>query len=107
MPPAPETPGTPQADIYALGMMLFVLSTGRDPTYFPEIATTIVNSANLADYVHLNKIILLACETEPTRRYATAGAMRQALQAAQAALDQGGLEKAPLPVVEDHGPQGA
>jgi len=44
LPPPPELPGTPQADIYALGMMLFVLSTGRSPVFFPEIATTLAVS---------------------------------------------------------------
>ena len=42
LPPPPERPGTPQADIYALGMVLYVLSTGRGAAYFPEIATTLV-----------------------------------------------------------------
>ena len=35
MPPSPEKPGTPQADIYALGMLLYVISTGSEPALFP------------------------------------------------------------------------
>src|SRR5207247_3379406 len=30
MPPPPEPPGTPQADIYGLGMVLYVIRTGRE-----------------------------------------------------------------------------
>lgn len=89
LPPPPEFPGTPQADIFALGMMLFVLRTGRDPTCFPEISTTLAKSSKVEDFVPLNKIILKACDTDPAKRYATAGEMPRALKAAQAVLGMG------------------
>ena len=55
MPPPPERPGTPQADIYALGMVLYVMSTGRAPTFFPEIATTLVQNAEPGDFLPLEQ----------------------------------------------------
>jgi len=80
MPPPPERPGTPQADIYALGMVLYVLSTGRNAAYFPEIATTLVEGGDPADFFPLNAVILKACQPDPEQRYASAAEMHRALQ---------------------------
>jgi CHASE2 domain-containing sensor protein len=80
MPPPPERPGTVQADIYALGMVLYVVSTGRAPTFFPEIATTLVQNAEPADFLPLNAVILKACDPDGTKRYQTAAEMNKALQ---------------------------
>lgn len=79
MPQPPEQPGTPQADIYALGMVLYVLSTGRGAGLFPEIATSLVDAGKPADFFPLNRIILKACRPEPSERYASAAEMRGAL----------------------------
>jgi CHASE2 domain-containing sensor protein len=87
MPPPPERPGTPQADIYALGMVLYVLSTGRSTAYFPEIATTLVEEKDPADFFPLNTVILKACQPDPAQRYASAAEMHQALQAARKTLE--------------------
>ena len=80
MPPPPERPGTPQADIYALGMVLYVLSTGRSAAYFPEIATTLVAGDDPVDFLPLNTVILKACQPDPAQRYAAAAEMHRALQ---------------------------
>lgn len=80
MPPPPEPPGTPQADIYALGVLLYVMSTGRGAAFFPEIATTLVDAERSSDFLPLNTIILKACHPEPAQRYASAGEMKAALQ---------------------------
>jgi len=88
MPPPPERPGTPQADIYALGMVLYVMSTGRAPTFFPEIATTLVQSPGPADFLPLNRIILTACDPDCARRYHSAGELRNALQELERSLPQ-------------------
>jgi serine/threonine protein kinase len=82
MPPPPELPGTPQADIYALGIMLYVLSTGREAAFFPGIATTLLEGRESADFFDLNAIILKACQPDPRERYAAASDMRHALQRA-------------------------
>jgi CHASE2 domain-containing sensor protein len=89
MPPLPERPGTPQADIYALGMVLYVLSTGRSAAYFPEIATTLVEGREPADFFPLNTVILKACQPDPAQRYASAAEMHRALQQAQKTLAAG------------------
>lgn len=86
MPPPPESPGTPQADIYALGMLLYVISTGRNAALFPEIATTLVAPNEPADFFPLNAVILQACQTDLSKRYASATEVRQALREAQRTL---------------------
>ena len=86
MPPPPEMPGTPQADIYALGMMLYVLSTGRNPTFFPELSTTLVDSTGLPEFLLLNAVILKACHPDCGQRYASAVEMHRALMDARQAL---------------------
>jgi CHASE2 domain-containing sensor protein len=83
MPPPPEPPGTPQADIYGLGMVLYVISTGRDPVFFPVLSTSLIEANDTADFIHLNSIILKACQPDRAQRYPSAAAMHEALVAAQ------------------------
>lgn len=80
MPPSPERPGTVAADIYALGMVLYVLCTGRAAALFPEVATTLVSTAEPPEFLPLNTIILKACAPQPAERYAAAAEMCAALQ---------------------------
>lgn len=89
MPPPPELPGTPQADIYALGVVLYVLSTGRNPAFFPEISTTLADNIEAEEFFAVNTIILKACQPDPAQRYASALEMHRALQGAQKALESG------------------
>src|SRR6185503_14601082 len=86
MPPAPEPPGTPQADIYALGMVLYVISTGRDPAFFPEISTTLIDRTTGGEFIRLNAVIVRACQPDCTQRYTSAVEMRGALAETQKAL---------------------
>jgi CHASE2 domain-containing sensor protein len=89
MPPLPEPPGTPKADIYGLGMVLYVIRTGRDPDSFPGISTTLAEQTKADEFVPLNTVILKACQPDIAQRYASAAQMRDALREVQRLLDGG------------------
>ena len=82
MPPMPERPGTIQADIYALGMVLYVISSGNDPAFFPEISATLLERSGHEEYMRLDAIILKACQPDLAKRYQTTDLMFKDLQAA-------------------------
>jgi len=86
MPPPPERAGTVQADIYALGMVLYVISTGCDPDSFPRLATALIERNARADFVRLNAIIRQACQPDSRARYRTTAEMLGALREAEATL---------------------
>ncbi len=76
---APEGPGTPQADLYALGKVLYEISMGRDRWQFPEFPTTVGTRPDQDDLRRLHEIILTACEHEPAHRYPSATEMHTVL----------------------------
>lgn len=78
-----EAPGTVQADIYALGMVLYIMFMGRQPESFPAVATTLLSGASQSDFVPINSVILRACHPEAARRYPSAGALAEALRQIQ------------------------
>src|SRR5207249_793921 len=83
MPPPSEPPGTVQADIYAFGMLLYVISTGRDPAFFPDLSATLMEKTGDADFMLLNPIILRACQPDRAQRYKSAAELLLALKEAQ------------------------
>lgn len=75
----PEGPRGPQADIYALGKVLYEISTGKDRLSFPEFPTDLAELPDRQRLLGLNTVVLKACESDSVRRYLTASQMHNDL----------------------------
>ncbi|MDB6067234.1 MAG: hypothetical protein JWR26_3442 [Pedosphaera sp.] len=68
----PEGPGTPQADVYSLGKVLYEACTGKDRQDFPELPTQLDKLPDHVGFLELNEVILGACKNDPAKRYQSA-----------------------------------
>ncbi len=75
----PEGPGTPQADIYSLGKVLYEMAMGKDRMDFPAINSDLSKLPDRAALMRLNDVLLRACATDPDTRYVTAEEMHDDL----------------------------
>ena len=71
----PEGPGTPQADIYSLGKVLYEMSMGRDRQEFPKLPANLAEFDDPPCLLELNAVILKACHRDPRQRYQSSQAM--------------------------------
>jgi serine/threonine protein kinase len=76
----PEGPGTPQADIFALGKVLYEASTGMDRRRFPDLPADLKTSPEAASVLEMNQVVLRACAADYRTRYQKADEMRLDLQ---------------------------
>ena len=81
----PEGPGTPRADIYSLGKLLYETCTGKDRLDFPEIDSQLSTRPDRERLLQLNDVLVKACANDPRKRYESAAEMHHDL----AALDRG------------------
>ena len=81
----PEGPGTPRADIYSLGKLLYETCTGKDRLDFPEIDSQLSTRPDREQLLQLNEVLVKACANDPKKRYESAAEMHSDL----AALERG------------------
>ena len=86
---APEGPGTPAADVYGLGILIYEASMGRDRQLFPELPSTLTGREDKADLGELHEVLMRACETDPRERIQSAAEFRAALLELQGRLRSG------------------
>jgi serine/threonine protein kinase len=71
----PEGPNSSQADLYALGKVLYEASMGRDRTQFPEPFTALGLDDQSKALMELNAVLIKACAPDPKFRYQRAEEM--------------------------------
>jgi serine/threonine protein kinase len=78
---APEGPGTPAADVYSLGKVIYQMGFGLDVARFPELPTSVVLDPDESALFGLNHVVMRACEGTAAARYQTAAELGAALLA--------------------------
>ncbi len=101
----PEGPGTPQADLYSLGKVLYEIAFGKDRQEFPQLPPDLQSHPDYAALLELNEVILKACESDVRNRYWSAQQMQMDLVLLQEgkSVKQARLRKHRLGIVKKFG----
>ncbi len=80
----PEGPGTPAADIFSLGKVLYELAMGEDRQNFPTLPGDLDQRKDRAELLELNEVIVKACAPLAEHRHPDALALLEELKLLQA-----------------------
>lgn len=72
--------GTPSADLYSLGKILYQAASGRAPRDVAELPTRSLDLTEQTQFLELQEVLFRACAENPKERYPTAAAMRRDLE---------------------------
>jgi serine/threonine protein kinase len=78
-----EGPGTSAADLYSLGIVLYVLATGKSHRDFPEPPADLATRPDRERWLEFSAIIHRAAAADPKQRYGSATAMLADLERLQ------------------------
>src|SRR5207253_8631449 len=68
----PEGPGTPQADVYSLGKLLYETCTGKDRLDFPEIDSQLSQRPDREQLLQIKNVLVRACSNDTKKSYESA-----------------------------------
>ena len=79
----PEGPGTPRADLYSLGKVLYECVTGKDRLEFPELPADWRTRPDFDQLLEFNEILTKACDNDARQSYQSAAQMSAEMELLQ------------------------
>jgi serine/threonine protein kinase len=76
----PEGAGLPSADVFALGKVLYEISTGLDRKQFPRLPSPLTPALTSKQWPKLNNLLIAACAKDRAERYVSVASLRADLQ---------------------------